>query len=370
MMQKGIFIFIVAALIACGKKENSNFVVEGEIKNTKAKMIYLEENAANQAPMIIDSFQLKGEKFTLTGSGRQQSIYTLRTDKSPLPFALLINDSKKIEINADQNNSTDPYTVSGSAASQGIIDYDKSSSASAERIYAYSRVVDSLMKIKSPDSVINAPFGRYENEVAAFKNYTKEFIDQSKSPVLALYVLGNYQRLSQELGSAGLSETEVLSIVNRLAKKFSDHTALQELSRSMKPKLAPDFSLPDTSGRSVALSSFKGKYVLVDFWASWCVPCRQENPNVVKAFEKYKDKNFTILGVSLDRSREAWLQAIKTDQLTWTHVSDLKYWDNAAAELYKVRSIPYNILLDPEGRIIAENIMGEDLDKKLTEVIK
>ena len=369
-MKKWIIVFMGTGLFACGKKENSNFLVEGVIKNSGAKMIYLEENAANQAPMVIDSFPLKGEKFSLTGSGRQQSIYTLRTDQSVLPFALLINDSKKIGIKADQNNSTDPYTVNGSAASQGIIDYDRNSAANAERIYAYSREVDSLMKLKSPDSVINAPFSRYENEVASFKNYTKEFIDQSKSPVLALYVLGNYQRLSQQLGTPGMSETEVLSIVNGLAKKFSDHTALQELSKSMKPKLAPDFSLPDTSGVSVSLSSFKGKYVLVDFWASWCVPCRQENPNVVRVFEKFKDKNFTILGVSLDKTRDAWMQAIKADNLTWTHISDLKYWNSAAAELYKVKSIPYNLLLDPQGRIIAENVMGEELDKKLTEVIK
>jgi peroxiredoxin len=369
-MKKGLIVFIVTGLIACGKKENSNFLVEGVIKNSGAKMIYLEENAANQSPMIIDSFQLKGDKFTLTGSGRQQSIYSLRTDQSLLPFAILINDSKKIEINADLKNAIEPYSVNGSDASQGIIDYDRNSATIAQRIFTYSREVDSLMKLKSPDSVINLPFGRYENEVASLKSYTNEFIGQSKSPVLALYALGNYQRLSQQLGTSGMSETEVQQVVNQLAKEFNEHTALQELNRSMKPKLAPDFSLPDTSGKTVALSSFKGKYLLVDFWASWCVPCRQENPNVVKAFEKYKDKNFTILGVSLDKSREAWVQAIKADNLGWTHISDLKYWNSAAAELYKVRSIPYNILLDPEGRIIAENVMGEELVKALSTYIK
>jgi thiol-disulfide isomerase/thioredoxin len=114
----------------------------------------------------------------------------------------------------------------------------------------------------------------------------------------------------------------------------------------------------------------RGKYVLVDFWASWCAPCRQENPNVVNAFNRFENKNFTILGVSLDKTREAWLQAIHRDQLTWSHVSDLQYWNNAAAELYEVRSIPYNILIDPQGNIVAEDLRGEELHSTLAKVLK
>ncbi len=133
---------------------------------------------------------------------------------------------------------------------------------------------------------------------------------------------------------------------------------------------APEIALPDTTGQVVKLSSMKGKYVLVDFWAKWCGPCRQENPNVVRAYNKYKDKGFTVFGVSLDRSRNDWLQAIKQDGLTWTHVSDLKYWQSAAAKTYNITGIPFSVLLDPNGVIIAKNLRGAALDKKLEEVLR
>ena len=133
---------------------------------------------------------------------------------------------------------------------------------------------------------------------------------------------------------------------------------------------APDFTLPDVDGNLVSLSSFRGKYVLVDFWAAWCPDCRKENPNIVSAWEKYKNKNFTILGVSLDRNREQWLAAIEKDKLPWTQVSDLKYWSSDAAVLYCIRWIPMSFLIDPEGKIVAIGLEGEELHNKLEELLK
>ena len=132
---------------------------------------------------------------------------------------------------------------------------------------------------------------------------------------------------------------------------------------------APDFTSADANGKSVSLASFKGKYVLIDFWASWCGPCRRENPAVVKAYHQFHDKGFDILGVSLDDTRADWLEAIKKDDLSWTQASDLKGWKNDAAIEYGIQGIPMNFLLNPEGKIIAKGLRGEDLAKKLQEVL-
>jgi len=150
--------------------------------------------------------------------------------------------------------------------------------------------------------------------------------------------------------------------------EISNH--LKKEKKTSLGALAPDFSLSDTSGKKVSLSSLKGKYVLLDFWASWCGPCRQENPNVVEAYRTFKNKGFTVFGVSLDREKKNWLKAIKDDNLTWSHVSDLKFWSSEAAVLYGITAIPRNFLLDPQGRIIARDLRGPALIEKLNEVMK
>ncbi|MBE9601614.1 peroxiredoxin [Pedobacter sp. MC2016-24] len=147
-------------------------------------------------------------------------------------------------------------------------------------------------------------------------------------------------------------------------------TTLDKFDAVSIGRLAPTFSAPDTSGKSISLADYKGKYVLLDFWASWCGPCREENPTVVKAWSKYKNRGFDVLSVSLDQvgKRDAWLKAIHEDQLTWQHVSNLKFWDDDVARLYMIRSIPQNFLIDPKGKIVAVNLRGEELLKKLAAV--
>lgn len=268
------------------------------------------------------------------------------------------------------NNTDQPYTVENSPASQAMIAFDKTLYEKGMQLFIQGSKVDSLRKASASDSLVSAAYFGAEGTANEMKNYTRDFLTNSKSPTLSLYALGSYQNTASNLGLPGFSRTEIGELVNATAEKFPQHTAVQNVKRSLPSNQAANFTQPDVNGKPVSLTDFRGKYVLVDFWASWCQPCRMDNPNVVRAYNEFKDKNFTILGVSLDQSKDAWQKAIQQDNLTWTHVSDLKFWNNAAATQYGVQSIPYNVLVDPQGNIIAENLHGEEIVQTLRKVIK
>ncbi|MDH7463232.1 TlpA disulfide reductase family protein [Chitinophagaceae bacterium 26-R-25] len=196
------------------------------------------------------------------------------------------------------------------------------------------------------------------------------FLDKNPNTPIGLYVVNMYKGFQPDADKALALFNKLPESLQQLPSGIEMKKKIETSQKTAVGKYALEFTQNDTLGKPVSLSSFKGKYVLLDFWASWCHPCRAENPNVVKAFNKYKDKNFTVVSVSLDNSKEKWLKAIHDDGMPWTHVSDLKYWKNDVAKLYGISSVPQNLLIDPQGRIVAKNLRGEALEEKLAELIK
>lgn len=382
MQLKTILALTITAtmLFSCNaSEEKGTFTLKGDLKNIPDQQVYLEQLFfSQQDPQVLDTGNVKAGKFELSSVANEEGLYRIRFEKMGSGF-IFINDKPCIQFSADMNNVSlegPVFNSPANAALKGLlIDIE------AERIKAMAAnaLIDSLQKNKASDSALTAAGLQFRELHQKFSNYILKYVDSSKYPVVTMMALGY---------TDGIDPALLKPIVANLNKRFPNHKGiegivtqfnamLQQANQPQQPTtgaavgtMAPDFTMNDTEGKPFTMSSLKGKYVLIDFWASWCGPCRGENPNVVSAYNKFKDKNFTILGVSLDDNKEAWLKAIKTDGLLWKQVNDLKKWENATISLYGYDAIPYNVLLDPQGKIIASNLREAALHNKLAEVLK
>ncbi|MGB4773217.1 MAG: redoxin domain-containing protein [Chitinophagaceae bacterium] len=373
-MRKAIFTIVV--LISTTTNAQYKYHITGTLVGFKDTVEKVYFNYRIGEEQFRESVTVKNGKYEFKGSKSEIGFMTFFPIIKGYPgfvprghVALLFVGGGK--INVQHKDSFGNYTVSGSPEHAEYEAMQAKLKATDDEWKQLGRAYIAYRQ-KKDTAEMNEVEKKMDELVKKQKQIYTESFKANPSSALALTQLGL-------IAGSDLNADELEPLFNLLPETAKNSRAGKDwevkidiAKRLGIGKTAPDFTQQDTLGRLVTLSSMRGKYVLLDFWASWCGPCRRENPHLVNVFQKYKGKGFGILSVSLDQpnAKDKWLKAIHDDQLNWTHVSDLKFWNNAAAVLYGIQFIPQNYLLDSEGRIIAKNLKGEDLEKKLGELLK
>ena len=368
------FTFVAAAVLGlAGACQNTaaadGYEVAGQLKNAPAgTVLHLGELTGSQ---FVEKTQGKTDadgKFSLKGTALAPGIYQLKVDESN-QVLLFLDNKTRVQIIGDAKNLPATYAVKGSKDAEvlrqftQVMEGSKAQLEDLNKRYNAAGQAGKTDEMKAVEKEYLAVQGRNNAKL-------KGLIRKNATSVVSGFAVGAFLNPDEEF-----QFTDSVAAVQRKVNPGSPFTKeltarLEPMRVTAKGALAPEINLATPEGKPLALSSLRGKYVLLDFWASWCGPCRQENPNVVKAYNKFKDKGFTIYSVSLDQDRAKWLKAIETDGLAWHHVSDLAGWNSAGGSAYGVKAIPQSFLIDPQGHIVAKNLRGEALAAKLAEVLK
>lgn len=371
-----ILIFLIAAATGC-RNNKQQLTILGDIEGMPAQAVYLKELGIDDKIVVLDSGRTneKGH-FELKAEALEPGIYQVIFEQGKF-LLFSSNEGATIKVTANWRDLND-YKVSGSGSSASLAGFIKVINAHMQDINTLGIIMDS-MRVQGKDSMMQNARSELRANQDQLTAYIERYADTTQYLPNALFAV--------RILNPVVEKDYITAFTQSLDRRFPNQPQAQDFTRRYQQFMAqqeqmsapaqgpdvgaaaPEIALPSPDGSTVKLSAMRGKYVLVDFWASWCPPCRAENPNIVAAYQQYKNKNFDILGVSLDDDKDAWQKAITKDNLTWHHVSDLKRWESAPARVYNVQSIPTNFLVDPNGVIIARDLRGPALQQKLSELL-
>lgn len=352
---------------------NSGFSVKGKIENMPEQRFRMEELGTEQNVMVDSGKTNKDGSFTIDAKTDEESLFRIKFEKGKY-LLLALKNGDHAQVSGDWNQ-LENYTVTGSAGSVALKSFLINLRENIKDIQTMQVILDSINVKPKNDSLKKMALEDLKNINALFVDYVKKFADTTQSVASALfavniinpayetpYITDFYQKITKRFPNSKNAKF--------FADKFLGSVKNMPAANPESGTPAPDFSGTTPDGQKITLSSFKGKYVLIDFWASWCEPCRKASGNTVALFQANKEKNFTILGISLDSNKEKWVEAIAKDKLTWTHISELNGWASTVARNYDVKTIPQFFLVDPQGNIIAKETSTEALTKILNETLK
>lgn len=364
---KYIYIIIISVLfISCTEKvEQKGFTIKGKIKNLGSNTISVQE-LTTKGLIFLDSSTVNPDgSFELSGVVSEPTFCIIQMPKGASVIVLDSNAEMVLSINADE---PEQFTVAGSPETEKLKQLLKVNSKYMEMVQAIEEKFSNYGDEIPPVSVQNQIRQQYDSLMQARVAEMQMTISKLNNSLIP-YFATNF--LMPQADYEFFKEID-----NNLYGKFTKskyaqelHQKVERLAKTAIGSVAPDIVLQDPFGKTVSLSSLRGKIVLVDFWASWCKPCREESPKVVAAYNKFRSRGFEVFSVSLDDNKEAWEKAINDDKLLWTHVSDLMKWNSSVVSLYNIDAIPFTLLIDREGKILAKNLRGDELGKKLTEVL-